>query len=96
MSLGTLKLDCKSFYPQDLVFELMCPKELLKKNVGLKIVHKIIDNSKDAGLLTRQEIVSMMPPILCDIKAHHSVFDMCAAPGSKTAQILEIINNDHL
>ena len=31
----------------------MVPKELLKKNEGLKIIHKIIDNSKDAGLLTR-------------------------------------------
>jgi multisite-specific tRNA:(cytosine-C5)-methyltransferase/tRNA (cytosine34-C5)-methyltransferase len=50
-----------------LVFELLVPKELLKKNEGLKKVHKIIDNSKDAGLLTRQEIVSMMPPILADI-----------------------------
>ena len=40
--------------------------------------------------------MSMMPPILCDIKSHHSVFDMCAAPGSKTAQLLELIMNDHL
>jgi len=37
----------------------------------------------------------MMPPILCDIKSHHSVFDMCAAPGSKTAQVLELIMSDH-
>lgn len=37
-----------------------------------------------------------MPPILCDIKADSAVFDMCAAPGSKTAQIVEIIMNDHL
>lgn len=72
------------------------PKELLKKHKGLKQIHKIIDGSKDAGLLTRQEIVSMMPPILSDIQSHHSVFDMCAAPGSKTAQIVEIIMNDHL
>ena len=38
----------------------------------------------------------MMPPILCDIRAGHSVLDMCAAPGSKTAQILELIMNDHV
>ena len=91
-----LKIDCKSFYPQDLVYELLMPKELLKKHKGLKTIHKIIDGSKDAGLLTRQEIVSMMPPILSDIQADHSVFDMCAAPGSKTAQMVEIIMNDHL
>jgi 16S rRNA C967 or C1407 C5-methylase (RsmB/RsmF family) len=63
----------------------MVPRELLKKNDNLKQVHKIIDSVKDAGLITRQELVSMMPPILCDIKSNHSVFDMCAAPGSKTA-----------
>jgi 16S rRNA C967 or C1407 C5-methylase (RsmB/RsmF family) len=38
----------------------------------------------------------MIPPLLCDIKSEHSVFDMCAAPGSKTAQCLELIMSDHL
>ena len=33
----------------------------------------------------------MMPPILLDVKSHHAVLDMCAAPGSKTAQLLEMI-----
>jgi multisite-specific tRNA:(cytosine-C5)-methyltransferase len=56
----------------------------------------MVDFAKDSGLITRQELVSMIPPILTDIKSHHSVFDMCAAPGSKTAQILEQIMNDHM
>lgn len=38
----------------------------------------------------------MIPPLFLDLKAHHSVFDMCAAPGSKTAQILELMMADHL
>ena len=38
----------------------------------------------------------MLPPLLLDVKSHHSVFDMCAAPGSKTAQILEMLMADHL
>lgn len=38
----------------------------------------------------------MLPPLFMDVKAHHSVFDMCAAPGSKTAQILELMQADHL
>ena len=37
----------------------------------------------------------MLPPILLDVKSHHSIFDMCAAPGSKTAQLLELIMSDH-
>ena len=74
----------------------MIPSNIFRKMEGLKTIHKIIDMSKEAGLITRQELVSMMPPILSDIKSHHAVLDMCAAPGSKTAQVLEMIMNDHM
>lgn len=33
----------------------------------------------------------MLPPLLLDVQPHHLVFDMCAAPGSKTAQLLEML-----
>ena len=72
------------------------PRELLKKNEALKAIHKLIQQGNDSGLLTRQEIVSMLPPILLDVHAEHSVFDMCAAPGSKTAQLLEMIKSSHM
>ena len=38
------------------------------------------------------ETVSMIPPIVLDVKPHHKVLDMCAAPGSKTAQLIEAIH----
>lgn len=44
------------------------------------------------GNISRQEAVSMIPPLLMDIEPHHVVLDMCAAPGSKTAQIIEAIH----
>ena len=50
----------------------------------------------DSGMITRQEIVSMMPPILLDVKSDHAILDMCAAPGSKTAQLLELIQANHM
>lgn len=93
---SAMKFDCKDYYPGRLVYELMMPKELLRKNEGLKSLHKLVDASNHAGLLTRQELVSMMPPLLCDIQAGHAVFDMCAAPGSKTAQCLEMLVSSHL
>jgi tRNA (cytosine34-C5)-methyltransferase len=34
----------------------------------------------------------MIPPLLLDVQPHHKVIDLCAAPGSKTAQILEALN----
>ena len=43
-------------------------------------------------MLTRQEIVSMLPPLLLKVEEGHTVFDMCAAPGSKTAQLLEMVH----
>ena len=91
MDLGKLKMDCKPFYPHNSLFEMMIPRELLKKNQGLKQIHKLVNDMGDSGLITRQEIVSMMPPILLDVHADHAVLDMCAAPGSKTSQLLELI-----
>jgi 16S rRNA C967 or C1407 C5-methylase (RsmB/RsmF family) len=85
-------LDRKGYYPPgNVLYELTVPRELLKKNLGLKAVHKLIQRANDSGVLTRQEIVSMLPPLLLGIEAHHSVFDMCAAPGSKTAQVFELM-----
>ena len=45
----------------------------------------------DAGNLSRQEAVSMIPPLLLDVQPHHYVLDVCAAPGSKSVQLLEAL-----
>ena len=44
------------------------------------------------GNISRQETVSMIPPLVLDVQPHHKVLDMCAAPGSKTAQLIEAIH----
>jgi tRNA (cytosine34-C5)-methyltransferase len=36
----------------------------------------------------------MIPPLLLDVRSHHAVLDLCAAPGSKTAQIVELMHAD--
>jgi multisite-specific tRNA:(cytosine-C5)-methyltransferase len=33
----------------------------------------------------------MLPPLLLAARAHHRVLDVCAAPGSKTRQLLEAL-----
>ena len=43
------------------------------------------------GALQRQEAASMLPASLLELEAHHSVLDMCAAPGSKTIQMLALL-----
>ena len=86
-----LKMDLKSYYPNDVLFEMMMPREILKKNLDLKQIHKFVILMADSGLITRQEIVSMLPPVLLDVDSDHAILDMCAAPGSKTAQLLELL-----
>jgi 16S rRNA C967 or C1407 C5-methylase (RsmB/RsmF family) len=34
----------------------------------------------------------MIPPLVLDVKPHHKVLDMCAAPGSKTGQLIEAMH----
>ena len=34
----------------------------------------------------------MVPPLFLDVQPHHRVLDMCAAPGSKTGQLLEALH----
>jgi len=46
-------MDCKPFYEREVLFELMIPKELLKKNLGLKKIHQLVMNLADSGLITR-------------------------------------------
>jgi 16S rRNA C967 or C1407 C5-methylase (RsmB/RsmF family) len=32
----------------------------------------------------------MLPPLVLGVRPEHRVLDMCAAPGSKTAQLIEV------
>ena len=34
----------------------------------------------------------MIPPLALNVEPHHKCLDMCAAPGSKTSQLLEIVS----
>lgn len=47
----------------------------------------------EAGVISRQELVSILPTLFLLHPAlkspMESVLDMCAAPGSKTLQVLE-------
>lgn len=43
------------------------------------------------NLIERQEVVSMLPVCLLQVEPEHRVLDMCAAPGSKTSQALDMM-----
>ena len=44
------------------------------------------------GNISRQEAVSMIPPLVLDVKPGMTVLDLCAAPGSKSAQLIEMVH----
>ncbi|MBT4058911.1 MAG: RsmB/NOP family class I SAM-dependent RNA methyltransferase [Euryarchaeota archaeon] len=48
----------------------------------------------DSGRITRQEAVSMIPVKLLDCTAGQNILDMCAAPGSKSTQLCEAVDDD--
>ena len=75
-------------------YKLGADKRTIRKSEDLKMkkLHDWLMKNTDNGNITRQEAVSMVPPLALDVQPHHLVLDMCAAPGSKTTQMMEIID----
>ncbi|KAK6729573.1 hypothetical protein RB195_006551 [Necator americanus] len=55
-------------------------------------LHNFLVTEAEIGHISRQEAVSMIPPLLLNPSSNHLVLDMCAAPGSKTAQLIEMMH----
>lgn len=72
-------------------FKLSADRRAIHRTAGLEELHKWMIEHTENGNITRQEAVSMVPPLALNVKPHHRCLDMCAAPGSKTTQILEVI-----
>nr|XP_018673469.1 tRNA (cytosine(34)-C(5))-methyltransferase [Ciona intestinalis] len=83
-----------SWYPDDLAWQTDLNRGQIRKVPQLQNFHTFLIAESESGHITRQEAVSMIPPLLLDVHSHHKVLDMCAAPGSKTAQIVELLHRD--
>lgn len=83
------------WYPDNLAWSLSAPRQLLRRDNALSPFHKFLVRMNDIGAVNRQEAVSMIPPMVLQAKPGHAVLDMCAAPGSKTAQLLEAVSPPH-
>jgi 16S rRNA C967 or C1407 C5-methylase (RsmB/RsmF family) len=87
------------WYPNNLGWCYTLSRNEIRKNrkhSELKDFHSFITTQTETGLVSRQEAVSMVPPFLLDVQPNHRVLDMCAAPGSKTCQIIEFLHRDVL
>ncbi|KAK4767029.1 hypothetical protein SAY86_014780 [Trapa natans] len=80
------------WYPDNLAWQFNFSRRQLRKDHSLERFHEFLKIENEIGNITRQEAVSMIPPLLLDVQPEHLVLDMCAAPGSKTYQLLDIIH----
>ncbi len=82
------------WYPNELALQVNLTRKNIRKNEELIHLKQFLIDQTESGNLNRQEAVSMIPPLLLKIKSHHKILDMCAAPGSKTAQLIEFLHSD--
>ena len=80
------------WYPKELAYQLETDRPMIRKEPTLAAFHRWLVEASQNGDITRQEAVSMIPPMLLDINPEHIVLDVCAAPGSKTSQLLEALH----
>lgn len=60
----------------------------LARSEALAPLYDLLSREVTLGNVVRQELASMIPVLLLDVHHNHTVLDVCAAPGSKTEQIL--------
>jgi multisite-specific tRNA:(cytosine-C5)-methyltransferase len=80
------------WYPEGLAYSMTTPKNVVRKYEPFKEFQRFLVSETGVGNISRQEQVSMIPPLVLDVRPEHTVLDLCAAPGSKSAQLIEAIH----
>ncbi|KAI9055020.1 hypothetical protein LZ554_002161 [Drepanopeziza brunnea f. sp. 'monogermtubi'] len=80
------------WYPDELAWWMTTPKNVIRKFPPFSAFQKFLVSETSVGNISRQEVVSMIPPLVMDLQPGMTVLDMCAAPGSKAAQLLEMVH----
>ncbi|KAM4687972.1 RNA cytosine C(5)-methyltransferase NSUN2 [Discoglossus pictus] len=83
-----------SWYPEELAWHTNLSRKIIRKSPELEKFHQFLVSETESGNISRQEAVSMIPPVLLNVQPHHKILDMCAAPGSKTTQLIEMLHAD--
>ncbi|KAH6685683.1 NOL1/NOP2/sun family protein [Plectosphaerella plurivora] len=80
------------WYPNELAWSMTTPKNIVRKFAPFSAFQKFLVSETSIGNISRQEVVSMIPPLVMDVRPGMTVLDMCASPGSKATQLLEMIH----
>lgn len=81
-----------TWYPDSLAWSFDVRRQVVRKEPHLKAFQGWLVHETETGSISRQEAVSMIPPLFLNAQHDHLTLDMCAAPGSKTAQLLEAVH----
>jgi 16S rRNA C967 or C1407 C5-methylase (RsmB/RsmF family) len=76
------------------VYRISIDKAQLRREEKFQKFRQWLTVQTQFGQCHRQEFVSMIPPYFLFVEQGHVVLDTCAAPGSKTAQIVEMLNGE--
>ena len=73
-------------------WQMTAPRQVIRKFGPFADFKKYLVSETTVGNISRQEVVSMVPPLVLDVKPGMTVLDLCASPGSKTAQLIEMVH----
>uniref|UniRef100_A0A8C6EC82 NOP2/Sun RNA methyltransferase 2 n=1 Tax=Moschus moschiferus TaxID=68415 RepID=A0A8C6EC82_MOSMO len=63
-----------SWYPEELAWHTNLSRKILRKSPQLEKFHQFLVSETESGNLSRQEAVSMIPPLLLNARPHHKFF----------------------
>lgn len=61
------------FYPDSLAWQLQLTRKDIRRSEAYSRLHNFLIAETSSGSISRQEVVSMIPPLVLDVKPHHKV-----------------------
>ena len=83
---------CVRWYPNRLAWQFSYSRQQLRRPPHLEQIHEFVKERTSTAPSRARRWQSMIPALFLDIEPSHVVLDMCAAPGSKTFQLLEMLH----
>ena len=70
------------WYPDRLAYQLNVTRKDIRRQEIYFRLHNFLVAETECGAISRQETVSMLPPLVLGVEPHHKVLDMCFAYAS--------------
>lgn len=68
---------CLPWYPNEMGWQLELSRKDIRRSEKYYKLHNFLIAETDAGSISRQEAVSMIPPLVLDVQSHHKVLGEC-------------------